>query len=137
MLLWSKGINADYDSRTYGNDMQQRARTKGKVRRENGQVDKALTSAKKVVTTDFMVPHLAHTAMETPCALAHVHDNVREVWAPVQDPQGVRKSLAAALAMDIKAVTVNITLLGGGFGRKSMPDFVVEAASFPKTWAHR
>jgi len=131
-VSWSKGINADYNSHTYGNDMQQRARTKGKVRRENGQVDKALTNAKKLVTTDFIVPHLAHTAMETPCALAHVHDNVCEVWAPVQDPQGVRKSLAAALAMDVKAVTVNITLLGGGFGRKSMPDFVVEAALISK-----
>jgi isoquinoline 1-oxidoreductase beta subunit len=127
-VTWSKGINADYNSDTYSNDMLKRAQTKGKVRRENGQVDKSLASAKKIIEADFIVPHLAHTAMETPCALAHVHDNVCEVWAPVQDPQGVRKSLATALGMDAKAVTVNITLLGGAFGRKSKPDFVVEAA---------
>jgi isoquinoline 1-oxidoreductase beta subunit len=127
-VTWSKGINADYDSYTYSDDMLKRAKTKGKVRRENGQIDKGLANAKKIIEADFIVPHLAHTAMETPCALAHVHDNVCEVWAPVQDPQGVRKSLAAALGMDVKAVTVNITLLGGAFGRKSKPDFVVEAA---------
>jgi isoquinoline 1-oxidoreductase beta subunit len=70
--------------------------------------------------------------METPCASAHVHDNVCEVWAPVQDPQGTRKALAAGLGMDEKDVTVNVTLLGGAFGRKSKPDFVVEAALISK-----
>ncbi len=132
-ITWSKGINADYDSSTYSDDMLRRTKTKGKVRRENGKVDKSLASAKKIIEADYIVPHLAHTAMETPCALAHVHDNVCEVWAPVQDPQGVRKSLAEALKIDVKAVTVNVTLLGGGFGRKSKPDFVVEAALVSKT----
>lgn len=132
-ITWSKGINADYDSHAYNSDMLQRAKAKGKVRRENGQVDSSLKNAKKVIEADYIVPLLSHAPMETPCALAHVHDNVCEVWAPVQDPQGVRKTLAEALAMDIKAVTVNITLLGGAFGRKSKPDFVVEAALISKT----
>lgn len=132
-VKWSKGANADYDSQKYNSGMLQRAKTKGKVRRENGQVDKALAGAKKVIEVDYMVPLLSHTPMETPCALAHVHDNVCEVWAPVQDPQGVRKALAEALAIDIKAVTVNVTLLGGAFGRKSKPDFVVEAALASRT----
>ncbi|HEY5745897.1 MAG TPA: molybdopterin cofactor-binding domain-containing protein [Chryseolinea sp.] len=132
-VTWNKGTNADYDSHTYNHDMLQRAKTKGKVRRENGQVDSALKNAKKVIEADYIVPLLSHAPMETPCALAHVHDNVCEVWAPVQDPQGARKALAGALGMDIKAVTVNITLLGGAFGRKSKPDFVVEAALISKT----
>src|SRR5687767_336957 len=91
---WSKGINADYNSHTYNDDMLQRAKTKGKVRRESGQVDTGLKNAKKIIEADYIVPLLSHAPMETPCALAHVHDNVCEVWAPVQDPQGVRKSLA-------------------------------------------
>ncbi|MEJ1240303.1 molybdopterin cofactor-binding domain-containing protein [Chryseolinea sp. T2] len=132
-VSWSKGANADYDSHSYNNGMLQRAKTKGKVRRENGQVDKALAGAKKVIEVDYMVPLLSHAPMETPCALAHVHDNVCEVWAPVQDPQGTRKALAEALGVDVKAVTVNVTLLGGAFGRKSKPDFVVEAALASKT----
>lgn len=127
-VTWNKGINADYNSSTYNGDMLKRAKAKGKVRRENGQVDSALKNAKKIIEADYIVPLLSHAPMETPCALAHVHDNKCEVWAPVQDPQGVRKTLAGALNMDIKDVTVNITLLGGAFGRKSKPDFVVEAA---------
>jgi len=132
-VTWATGINADYDSLTYGNDMLKRAQAKGKVRRENGLVDKALASAAKIIEVDYVVPHLAHTAMETPCALVHVHDGICEVWAPVQDQQGTRKSVAAALGLEVSAVTINITLLGGAFGRKSKPDFVVEAALISKT----
>ena len=127
-VVWEKGINADYNSLAYNADMAKRVKTKGKVRRENGKVDQALTKSKKIIEAEYSVPLISHSPMETPCALAHVHDNICEVWAPVQDPQGVRKSLAEALALDIKAVTVNVTLLGGAFGRKSKPDFVVEAA---------
>ncbi len=132
-VTWNTGINADYDTKTYNSAMLKSVNTKGKVRRENGHVDKGLASAKKIIEADYVVPLLSHTPMETPCALAHVHDNVCEVWAPVQDPQGVRKSLAEALGMDLKNVTVNITLLGGAFGRKSKPDFVVEAALISRT----
>jgi isoquinoline 1-oxidoreductase beta subunit len=127
-VTWNKGINADYSTRASNNDMLKRVKAKGKVRRESGQIDKGLANSKKIVEADYVVPILSHTPMETPCALAHVHDNVCEVWAPVQDPQGTRKSLAEALGMDAKNVTVNVTLLGGAFGRKSKPDFVVEAA---------
>jgi isoquinoline 1-oxidoreductase beta subunit len=131
-ISWDKGINGDYNSPSYGADMLNRARKKGKVRRENGKIDKGLASAKKIVEADYTVPLLSHAPMETPAALAHVHDNVCEVWAPVQDPQGTRKSLADALGIDAKDVTVNVTLLGGAFGRKSKPDFVVEAALISK-----
>src|SRR6478736_2227677 len=131
-VVWEKGINADYNSLAYNADMAKRVKTKGKVRRENGQVDVALKKSKKIIEAEYSVPLISHSPMETPCALAHVHDNICEVWAPVQDPQGVRKSLAGALGMEEKAVTVNVTLLGGAFGRKSKPDFVVEAALISK-----
>ena len=127
-VVWEKGINADYNSLAYNADMAKRVKTKGKVRRENGKVDQALTKSKKIIEAEYSVPLISHSPMETPCALAHVHDNICEVWAPVQDPQGVRKSLAEALGLDVKAITVNVTLLGGAFGRKSKPDFVIEAA---------
>jgi isoquinoline 1-oxidoreductase beta subunit len=131
-VTWEKGINADYDSLQYSNDMLKHAKTKGKARRESGNVYSALGKAKKIVEADYIVPHLSHTPMETPCASAHVHDGVCEIWAPTQDPQGAKKSLAAALGIEEKAVTVNISLLGGAFGRKSKPDFIVEAALISK-----
>ena len=66
--------------------------------------------------------------MEPPNALADVKDGKCTIWAPTQHPQWARESVAAALGLEATDVEVNVTLLGGGFGRKSKPDFVVEAA---------
>jgi isoquinoline 1-oxidoreductase beta subunit len=66
--------------------------------------------------------------MEPPCAVAKVESGACEVWAPTQNPQAARTEVAKALGLDESKVTVHVTLLGGGFGRKSKPDFVVEAA---------
>ena len=66
--------------------------------------------------------------MEPPCALAHVTKAGCEVWAPNQNPQAARDTVAGTLGLDKKKVKVHTTLLGGGFGRKSKPDFIAEAA---------
>lgn len=65
--------------------------------------------------------------METPCAVADYKDGKLEVWAPAQVPQWARGALAQALKLKGGDVKVNVTLLGGGFGRKGKPDFIVEA----------
>src|SRR5690349_18554165 len=51
-----------------------------------------------------------------------------EIWAPVQSPGGTREDVAKTLDVPVENVTINVTLLGGGFGRKSKCDFVLEAA---------
>jgi len=66
--------------------------------------------------------------MEPPAAVASFVDGRLEVWAPVQSPYGARQDLAADLGLDEADVRVNVTLLGGGFGRKSKCDYVIEAA---------
>ena len=75
---------------------------------------------------------LAHAAMEPPAALAIYRDGKVEAWAPTQNPQGAQDAIAAAVGAKKEDVTVNVTLLGGGFGRKSFPDFAVEAAVLSK-----
>ena len=75
---------------------------------------------------------LAHASMEPPAALAVYHDGKVEAWAPTQNPQGARDAIAGATGVKKEDVTVNVTLLGGGFGRKSFPDFAVEAAVLAK-----
>ena len=54
------------------------------------------------------------------------------VWAPTQNPQGVQEEVAKALALKKEDVTCHVTFLGGGFGRKSKPDYAVEAAVLSK-----
>jgi isoquinoline 1-oxidoreductase beta subunit len=71
---------------------------------------------------------MAHIPMEPPAALANVADGKVEIWAPAQSPYGARQDVAEMLGVPIEDVTVHVTLLGGGFGRKSKCDFVLEAA---------
>jgi isoquinoline 1-oxidoreductase beta subunit len=70
--------------------------------------------------------------MEPPAALAIYRDGKVEAWAPTQNPQGARDAIAQAVGLKKEDVTVNVTLLGGAFGRKSFPDFAVEAAVLSK-----
>ena len=100
----------------------------GLVVRDDGDIEAALKSADKVVVGEYYLPHLAHASMEPPVATANFADGKVEVWAPVQSPGGTREDLAKTLDIPIENVTVNVTLLGGGFGRKSKCDFALEAA---------
>ena len=70
----------------------------------------------------------AHASMEPPAAVAEVQGDRAILWTPTQNPQAVQDTVAAALGIDKKNVEVHVTLLGGGFGRKSKPDYCAEAA---------
>jgi isoquinoline 1-oxidoreductase beta subunit len=127
-IEWDDGPHAGYDSEQYHKEMSATAAQPGKVIRSQGDVDAALANAARTFSAEYYQPHMAHISMEPPVALAHVHDGQAEIWACVQSPYGTRQDVAEKLGMPIENVTVNVTLLGGGFGRKSKCDFVLEAA---------
>ena len=127
-VVWDDGEHATYDSGDYRESILAAVRKPGTVARQRGDVDQALKSAARVVTAEYYVPHLAHASMEPPVAVAHVTAAGCVVWASTQDPQTARREVASALGISKSKVTVHVTLLGGGFGRKSKPDYVVEAA---------
>lgn len=132
-IEWAPGANANYDSEAYLDQLQRKTGKSGKIKREQGNVKTALSGATKVVEADFRIPHFSHSPMETPCAVAHYkNDGSCELWAPVQDPQWVGRAVASVLGLEPEKVTVNVTLLGGAFGRKSKPEFAVEAAVISK-----
>jgi isoquinoline 1-oxidoreductase subunit beta len=133
----SAGDNAGYDSTAYREALEEAAQSPGKVIREQGDVEAALAEAETRVEATYYMPHLAHATMEPPAALARLADGKAEVWAPVQSPQAARDGVAERLGLAPEDVTVNVTLLGGGFGRKSKPDFVVEAASLAREFEGR
>src|SRR5262249_58792859 len=99
---------------------------------KEGDGDGARKTADKVVVGDYYLPHLAHVSMEPPVAVADVKGDKAEIWAPVQSPGGTREDVAKTLGIPEQNVTVNVTLLGGGFGRKSKCDYVLEAALLSK-----
>ena len=131
-IEWEKSSHSSYNSDPYKKELQETARKPCKVVRSNGDVDAAFAKGGKVVEAEYYAPLLAHASMEPPAALAYYHDGKVEVWAPTQNPQGARDEIAKAVGAKKEDVTVNVTLLGGGFGRKSFPDFVVEAAVLSK-----
>ena len=126
-VTWDDGPNAKYDSDTYRTELMNAARNPGKVVRNNGDPEGALKSADKVIVGEYYLPHLAHVSMEPPVAVANVADGKAEVWAPVQSPGGTRADVAKTLGIPEQNVTVHVTLLGGGFGRKSKCDYALEA----------
>lgn len=132
-IKWNSGPNGKFESDAYKESLLNTANKKGDVRRNRGDTYAALDKAKTKVSADYYVPLLAHASMEMPSATARWNeDGTVECWACVQAPQQARKQIAEICKVPEDKVTVHITWLGGGFGRKSKPDFAVEAALIAK-----
>jgi isoquinoline 1-oxidoreductase subunit beta len=127
-IQWDDGPNASYDSVQYRKTLEAAAAKPGQVMRNNGDVDAALAGAAKRVSAEYYIPHLAQAPMEPPSATARVTAGACEVWCSTQNAEAVRTDLSKRFNVPIDKVTVNNLLLGGGFGRKSKPDFASEAA---------
>jgi len=127
-VAWGPVAEGGYDSPAYRKELESKATQPAKVVRNRGDVDAALAAAAKRVSALYYTPHLIHATMEPPAALASVKEGTCEIWACTQDPMGARKAVAEALGLAVEKVTLHVTLLGGGFGRKSKPDFILEAA---------
>lgn len=127
-IEWDDGPNASYDSEPYREALEAAANGPGKVVRDNGDVDAALAGAARRVDATYYIPHVAHAPMEPPSATARVSRDLCEVWCSVQNPEAIRNDLSERFALPLDKVVVHALLLGGGFGRKSKPDFASEAA---------
>ena len=127
-ITWNDGPNNSYESTAYRAQLEESVRGPGRIGRSQGHTTSALAHAARHLSADYYLPHLAHAPMEPESALALVRDGRCEVWAPTQNPQDARDQLAKLLGISAENVRVNVTLLGGGFGRKSFPDFILEAA---------
>jgi isoquinoline 1-oxidoreductase beta subunit len=127
-ITWDDGPNASYDSNAYRASLEQAARAPGDPVRNQGDVPAALQGAARRIEAEYYIPHMAQAPMEPMAATARIVAGRCEVWTSTQAPQTTRQHVAQRLKLPFENVTVNIALLGGGFGRKSKPDYVVEAA---------
>ncbi|WOE81368.1 xanthine dehydrogenase family protein molybdopterin-binding subunit [Pseudomonas protegens] len=133
-IEWDDGVNAGYNSIEYRKELEAAAQKPGKVVRSTGNLDEALNGAQSSLEATYYLPHLAQAPMEPMVAVARFVDGRCEAWAPSQAPQVTRERIAERLGIGFDQVTVNVTLLGGGFGRKSKPDFILEAAILAKAF---
>jgi isoquinoline 1-oxidoreductase beta subunit len=109
-----------------------RQRPRSIIRRD-GDIDRALSHAHKVLEGAYSYPFLAHVDLEPQNCTAHYkRDGSVEIWAPSQNPAPGRKLVAATLGIEEGGVTVHMTRVGGGFGRRLSNDYMVEAAMISK-----
>jgi len=130
---WDNGAHAVYNSPDYKKQLLDTARQPGKVVHTIGDPDAEFSKGGKVIEAEYYAPHLAHASMEPPVAVADVQGEKVTVWSPTQNPQGVQEEVAKKLGLKKENVTCHVTFLGGGFGRKSKPDYALEAAVLSKT----
>jgi isoquinoline 1-oxidoreductase subunit beta len=129
---WNDGPHASYTSEPFKAAMIEKVKQPQKVARNLGNVDAEFGKGGKVMEAVYYTPMAAHASMEPPAAVADFRNGKVEVWTPTQNPQAVQDTVAAAVGVDKKNVVCHVTLLGGGFGRKSKPDFAAEAAILSK-----
>lgn len=134
-VKWDFGTHAGFDSAAYKNELLATARQPQKVMRAVGNVDAEFAKGGRTLDASYYVPLLSHAPMEPPVAVADYKNGKVTVWTCTQNPQAVQDTVAGAVGIKPEDVTCNVTLLGGGFGRKSKPDYVAEAAILSKQLA--
>jgi isoquinoline 1-oxidoreductase beta subunit len=131
-VTWDEGPQAEVGTAEIGRRFARAAARKGRVERDDGDVDAALGKAETVIEAVYETPYLAHATMEPMNCTAHVRPDGCDVWAPTQAQTEAQRAAAQAIALPIDRVRIHTTLLGGGFGRRLDPDFVDEAVRIAK-----
>lgn len=128
-VTWDNAPNASLDSEDISNSLRAAAKNKGVALYRTG--NPSVAEGRRV-EAEFETPFLAHAPMEPDNCTAHFRGSECELWAPTQVPQDVRDSVAQALGLKPEQVKVNVTLMGGGFGRRLEHDYGVESALVSK-----
>lgn len=126
-VTWDEGPNAKKSSESIEKDAIALAKKPGKEAKKVGDVDKALKGAAKKIDAVYTAPYQAHAAMEPLSCTAKVTKEACEIWVAHQGPEFVQGVAMGMTKLPPTAVKVNITYLGGGFGRRFEMDFVIEA----------
>jgi len=128
-VTWDDGPNKDLNTAAVMASLKQAASTKGVNLYAAG--DPAKITGRRI-SAEYELPLMAHAPMEPGNCTAHYQGTKCELWAPTQVPQDCRDSVAQAIGLDPDQVKVNVTIMGGGFGRRLEHDYAVEAALVSK-----
>jgi isoquinoline 1-oxidoreductase beta subunit len=131
-ITWDEGTHAGLSSESIHKMFEEKSRQQGVAARQEGDTATALASAAKKLEAVYEVPFLAHAPMEPMNCIADVRRDGAEIWVPSQAPQWAQRTVAEIAQLPLEKIKVHTTLLGGGFGRRLMWDFVAEAAHISK-----
>ena len=129
VVEWDEGPTAEQSSAGFARRAEELSKQPpDRVIANDGDVDTALQQAAKTLEATYTYPFIAHATLEPQTCTAHYHDGEMEIWAPSQTPGDGRNLVAKTLGLDPDAITVYLTGMGGGFGRRLANDYMVEAA---------
>ena len=128
-VTWDDGPNKDLNTAAVVASLKQAASKKAASLYAAG--DAAKASGRRI-SAEYQLPFMAHAPMEPGNCTANYQGAQCELWAPTQVPQDCRDAVAQAVGLDSDQVKVNVTLMGGGFGRRLEHDYAVEAALVSK-----
>jgi isoquinoline 1-oxidoreductase subunit beta len=133
-VVWDEGPTAAQGTETYNATADDLAKKDpGQTLRKDGDVETAFSSpGVKVVEAAYSYPFLSHVPLEPQNCSASFKDGKLELWAPSQTPASGVGQTAKALGIDQKDITLHLTRIGGGFGRRLTNDYMVEAAYIAK-----
>lgn len=131
-ISWDEGEAASFSSRKLLVEMQEKAQGRGLLAKSHGEMPTAPKKYWRHVKATFSLPFLAHAPMEPQNATAWFRNGRLEVWAPTQVPMPARREAAEVAGLSLDRVTLHVTFLGGGFGRRLVSDFVREAVEVAK-----
>src|SRR6266849_4047745 len=128
-VSWDDGPNKDLTSAAIAKSLRQASGQKGVPLYSTGDVSRV---SGRGMQAEYEVPFMAHAAMEPCNGTAYYQGSKCELWLPTQDPVDCQTAVAQAIGLAPDLVTVNVTLLGGAFGRRLETDYAVESALVSK-----
>lgn len=131
-IEWDRGPNAAWNTKSIDAHLDEKVGMEGAVARREGAGVAGLQGPGRVLRADYRLPYLAHATMESINCTADVREGGCTIWVPTQAPKRARDSVARLLGLTADKVAVNVTLAGGGFGRRVEDDVVLEAAALSK-----
>jgi isoquinoline 1-oxidoreductase beta subunit len=131
-ITWDEGPAASESTDSLRKQFLDNAAKPGKVVRNDGDAETALSAASKKIEATYEFPFAAHATMEPMNCTVHIRPDGAEAWIPTQAPQWAQEIIAKVSGLPPEKVIVRTTLMGGGFGRRYQADFVMEAAQVAK-----
>lgn len=131
-IEWDYGPNAKVNTEDIRNELIKNTKTDGFAWENKGDINKEVEEGEKVIEAVYEVPFITHAPLEPMNCVAKVENGKAEIWTGSQTPQDARSDVAKILGIDETNVTVHIMLSGGGFGRRLVNDYVVEASEISK-----
>ncbi|HEU4786044.1 MAG TPA: xanthine dehydrogenase family protein molybdopterin-binding subunit [Gemmatimonadaceae bacterium] len=132
VVTWDGGSEGEFSSAAMEAAAREALNATGDVMQNVGDVEVAKKGATQTIERTYEVPLLAHATMEPMNCTAHVTDSSAELWVPTQFGSAMQTHVASFLNLPVDSVTVHVTFLGGGFGRRAYPDFVIDAVQIAK-----